>query len=215
MENNEFCNQNHWLALWHRLGVQSDDKIIRAYNDLLEHYAEPHRKYHNLGHINHCLMEFEAVRQLALEPDILELAIWYHDAIYDIGVGDNEERSADLAEKVMGNFLLSEETIKKVSDIIIATKHQEDPDNYDAKLMLDIDISNFGQTERFKEANKLVREEYSAVPDDSFAGGRKDILQSFLDRPSIYLTEIFQERYEKSARENIKNFQLARLTAHS
>ncbi|MFZ4631811.1 MAG: N-methyl-D-aspartate receptor NMDAR2C subunit [Patescibacteria group bacterium] len=199
-----FCDKRHWLRLWRGLGVCSVDKIFNAYIDLLERYNEPHRKYHNLGHINHCLAELNSVWLWTEEPSVLALAIWYHDAIYDIGANDNEERSADLVEGVMRDFLLAEDLITKVRDIIIATKHLEVPKSFDAKLMLDIDISNIGSADKFKETNKLVREEYSFAPENAFNSGRSNILQSFLDRPSIYLTEFFQEKYEKTARENIE-----------
>lgn len=203
-KNLKFCDKQHWLNLWHRLGVYTDNKIFNAYEELLERYNEPHRKYHNLAHINHCLGEFSAIRSLANEPDILELAIWYHDAIYYLNVDDNEERSADLVKGVMRKFLLPEGLIKVVTEIIIATKHSEVPGSFDAKLMLDIDISNIGSAEKFKETNKQVREEYSLAPENVFNSGRSNILQSFLNRPSIYLTEFFQEKYEKTARENIE-----------
>ncbi len=204
MEKNiRFCDKQHWLRLWRRLGVYSYDKTVYAYMDLLEHYNEPHRKYHNLEHINHCLAEFSSVWLLTKEPSVLELAIWYHDAIYDIGASDNEERSADLVASVMRSFSLPEDLIKRVCDIIIATKHNEIPESIDAKLMLDIDISNIGSADKFKETNRLVREEYSLTSDEVFKQGRSNILQSFLERPSVYLTKFFQEKYEKTARENI------------
>jgi predicted metal-dependent HD superfamily phosphohydrolase len=204
MEKNIKCyNLKPWLDLWHRLGVKSDYPIIDAYQDILQRYGEPHRKYHNIGHINHCLAEFETVRHLALDANALELAIWYHDAVYEIQANDNEERSASLASEVMNNFSLPLELIEKVENIIIATKHSAVPEDYDAKLMLDIDISNIGDGEKFKEANKLIREEYSSVPDNLFKNGRSGILQSFLDRPGIYLTEFFYNKYEDKAKENI------------
>ncbi len=202
-KNIRYCDELHWVSLWRRLGVYSYDKVVNAYIELVERYNKPHRKYHNLEHINHCLTEFSTVWILATEPDVLELAIWYHDAVYDISAPDNEELSALVVEAVMMDFLLPVDLIEKVKNIIIATKHNEIPDRYDARLMLDIDISNIGQAEKFKETNKLIREEYSSVPSSLFASGRSNILQSFLSRPSIYLTEFFQEKYEKSARENI------------
>jgi len=198
-----YISKKRWLSLWHRLGVYSYDRIINSYIELLKRYNEPHRKYHNLKHINDCLAEFSKVFHLAKEPNALELAIWYHDAIYEIGASDNEKKSSFLADGIMSGFLVSEELIKTVKDIIVATEHNKIPESFDAKLMLDIDISNIGSADKFKETNKLIREEYSLVPDNLFASGRSNILQSFLDRSSIYLTEIFQERYEQSARENI------------
>jgi predicted metal-dependent HD superfamily phosphohydrolase len=199
-----YTNKKHWLSLWHRLGVYSYDRIINSYIELLKRYNEPHRKYHNLNHINHCLAEFNTVFHLAKEPDALELAIWYHDAIYEIGASDNEKKSSLLVDGVMSGFLVSEELIKTVKDIIIATEHNKVPESFDARLMLDIDISNLGQAEKFKETNRLVREEYSLVPENLFNNGRSNILQSFLDRPNIYLTDVFREKYENNARKNLQ-----------
>ena len=203
MENNKYFNEKHWLDLWHRLGIVSDDSVVNAYHDILNRYSEPHRKYHNVEHIKHCLSEFETVKHLASDANVLELAIWYHDAVYDINADNNEELSAALAKDVMNGFSLPTNVVEKVGEIIIATKHDETPTDYDTKLMLDIDISNIGQADEFEKDNKLIREEYSSVSDNLFANGRSNILKSFLNRPNIYLTDFFQKKYEDSARKNI------------
>ena len=199
-----YCDKTQFFVLWRRLGAYSDDRITRAYMDLLDHYYKGYRKYHNLEHINDCLTELCVIPTQAEDHDILKLAIWYHDIVYDLNAKDNEENSAQLLKEWMTNFQLPLEKIKKATDIIIATKHNSIPDSYDAKLMLDIDIANFGDAEKFAEASKSIRREYCFVPDDVFARGRLNILQSFLDRPSIYLTEVFQKRYEKTAREYLQ-----------
>src|SRR5437660_7778156 len=67
--------------------------------ELVSFYSEPHRHYHNQGHISECLDEFDASRYLARRPLAVELAIWFHDAIYETRAADNEEKSADLAKK--------------------------------------------------------------------------------------------------------------------
>ena len=73
--------EQRWTALWQRLGAQGDANAV--YDNLIARYSEPHRAYHTLEHIGHCLDEFEQVRHLATNPDAVELALWYHDAIYD------------------------------------------------------------------------------------------------------------------------------------
>lgn len=83
-------NQQHWLALWQRIGAHGDPHAV--YNDLVTRYSESHRAYHTLAHIQHCLDEFEQVRHLIANPDAVELALWYHDAIYDTKAKDNEEK---------------------------------------------------------------------------------------------------------------------------
>lgn len=204
MESNlEYCSKRSWITLWLGLGSSSYVRIMEAYQYLLKCYLEPHRKYHNLEHINHCLTEFNTAWHLASDPDLLELAIWYHDIVYNINADDNEELSALLAEKVMTDSGLPIDSIEKVKNIILATKHDKIPESFDAKLMLDIDISNLGQVDKFEETNRLVREEFSSVPQDLFVAGRVNILSKFLNRPNIYLTEFFQEKYENIARDNI------------
>ena len=59
-------------------------------------YDAPGRHYHNLRHIRHCLAELDAAKSLAKDPTSVELAIWFHDAVYDPQCHDNEERSAQL-----------------------------------------------------------------------------------------------------------------------
>ena len=64
-----------------------------SYERITAMYAEPHRHYHNRQHIADCLTEFDHVREVAVEPDAVEFAIWFHDALYDPCAGDNEALS--------------------------------------------------------------------------------------------------------------------------
>src|SRR5215207_157618 len=66
-----------------------------VFDELVARYSEPHRKYHTLQHLAECLAHFEAVRDLAEQPAEVEMALWFHDAIYDTQRHDNEEKSAD------------------------------------------------------------------------------------------------------------------------
>ena len=62
-------------------------EIIRA-------YCEPHRKYHNLSHLN--FMIDKAIEWKWKLTDELLFAITFHDAVYAPGAKDNEERSAEM-----------------------------------------------------------------------------------------------------------------------
>lgn len=167
-------------------------------------YDVPPRAYHNWGHVEACLRELEHVRGISEDADTLELAIWFHDCVYDPQRHDNEERSADLAQKWLGESSLSAARIGAVADLILATKHNAIPTSLDAQLIVDIDLSILGQdTATFDAYERAIRQEYSFVPEDAFRTGRARILRSFLDRPSIYCTEPFRSRYEQPARENL------------
>ena len=117
--------EQHWSALWQRLGVKGDTNAV--YNDLFVRYSEPHRAYHTLKHIGHCLEELERVRHLASNPDAVELALWYHDVIYDTTAKDSEEQSATLAIEVARNASLPDNFGQLVANLIMATKHTSAP----------------------------------------------------------------------------------------
>jgi predicted metal-dependent HD superfamily phosphohydrolase len=96
--------EKKWLELWHRFGAEIPSDSYFA--GLVAHYSEPHRAYHNLAHVMDCLDQFEPVRHLAQDAAAVEIAIWYHDVIYDPRAKDNEERSADIAAAVMDELRL-------------------------------------------------------------------------------------------------------------
>ncbi len=200
---------DRWRSLWLRLGASGDSRA--AYDELTRHYSETHRAYHNSHHISHCLEELDSARSLAISPDTVETAIWFHDAIYDPRAKDNEEQSATLAETTLTTAGVGPAIISQVRSLILITKHAAPPQQPDEILLVDIDLAILGQgRERYEAFEQQIREEYAWVPASDFAKGRGAILQSFLNRPSIYGTDRFRECYEQAARTNLA-WALARL----
>ena len=85
-----------WRAAWPSVAAAGVDAI---FHDLTARYAEPQRAYHTMEHVTECLSHFDTARHLLARPDEVELALWFHDAVYDPRRGDNEEQSARLAER--------------------------------------------------------------------------------------------------------------------
>lgn len=194
--------QDRWTALWQRLGASGDGRSIC--DDLLARYSEPQRKYHNLAHLQHCLAELDEVRQLASAPDVIELALWFHDAIYDTRRKDSEEQSAAMAREAIEIAKLPGELAQRVADLILATRHDAIPTDADAQLLVDIDLAILGQPEPGFDAYEAdVRQEYDWVPTPVFNAARGQVLRSFLDRPTIYTTPHFRAKYEAQARSNL------------
>jgi predicted metal-dependent HD superfamily phosphohydrolase len=194
--------QDRWLAVWQATGTAVSPNGY--YEQLTAAYAEPHRHYHNQQHIAECLAEFDHARHLARQPTAVELALWFHDAVYNPRAGDNEEQSAALAESCMVEAGTSRTLAESVGKLVMATKHHEAGDDPDAALMVDVDLSILGQGEgRFSEYEQQIRQEYEWVPASVFATKRAEILQRFLARQRIFNTEWFHDKYERQARLNL------------
>jgi len=191
-----------WRTTWTGLGVAAPADLYRR---LIASYSEPHRKYHTPLHLDECLAKFSGVRSQASHPEEIEVAIWFHDAIYDTKRKDNEEKSAQWARAAMLDAGLSEDRAERVRRLIMTTCHDAIPAGEDAQILVDVDLSILGAAkDRFDEYERQVREEYAWVPDTLFRRERKKILKSFLERPRIYSTQHFRETHEHQARENLR-----------
>lgn len=192
-----------WHELWRAAGARKE--ASSSYDQLRRLYAEPHRHYHSFQHIVECLSEFDFARHFAQQPLAVELAIWFHDAIYDPHAGDNEERSADLAKRCLADNGIEKSWCESVFQLVLATKQHDGSLHPDAPLMVDIDLSIFGQSaKRFWEYESQIRKEYEWVPEKVFAEKRAEILKRFLWRRTIYNTEFFFKKYEEHARMNLQ-----------
>ncbi|HWP61773.1 MAG TPA: hypothetical protein VN495_04180, partial [Candidatus Paceibacterota bacterium] len=84
------------------------------------------------------------------------------------------------------------------------TKHKAVPDSADGRRFVDIDLSILGQPPDVFEIYEFgIRREYERVSLRLFREKRAEILQRFLDRPSIFLTPHFRHKYERQARDNL------------
>ncbi len=191
-----------WQQLWQRLtGLQAAE---RWWTELQQQYSAPQRAYHTLQHLAECLQHFDAVRSLLPHPDEVEAALWAHDVIYDTHRRDNEEASAAWAQQLLQEVVAPPVTIQRITDLIGLTKHVAEPVDEDGAYLLDIDLAILGaDTARFAEYEQQVRQEYHWVAWPAFCTGRAQILQSFLQRPTIYRTPFFHNRFETQARANL------------
>jgi predicted metal-dependent HD superfamily phosphohydrolase len=168
-------------------------------------YAEPARFYHTTDHIRDCLAQFDLSRSAAQHPDEVEAGIWFHDAIYQPGGDDNEQRSANLALTSLADAEVGPEVAHRIARLVMSTQHLEIPTDPDAALLCDIDLSILGRaTEVFDEFERRIRREYAWVPEPLYRSARAEILAGFLGRNSIFQTEYFRHQYETPARANLE-----------
>ena len=197
----DICSAARWSGLCRRLGIDTD---IETYQALLSAHAQPHRAYHTLDHIAACLRHLDDVRDLAERPDEIEMALWFHDAIYEPYSSTNEDDSAEWAADWLQDMGSAKEVFSRIADYILATKTHDAPTSIDGRLMLDIDLSILGARPSVYDAFELnIRREYTRVPGFIFRKKRKAILEGFLARKRLYSSDYFFDTLEAPARINL------------
>lgn len=192
-----------WVRMWTGLGARSDGRDVL--DEVLALYAEPWRKYHTLQHLHEVLTTLDlAPSGICQHLREVQAGLWFHDAIYELRGSQNELKSAQLAVERLGAAGVPPDALQRISDLILATRHTAVPQDNDACVLVDIDLSILGAPrERFEEYERQIRAEYSFVPGPLFRMKRSEILKGFLDRPSIFSTEHFRSALEARARENL------------
>jgi predicted metal-dependent HD superfamily phosphohydrolase len=190
-------------GLWCRcLRPGSDSDPDAAWAVIDSRYAEPHRRYHDKRHLAFCLEQFDLAVDQAAEPDCVEMALWFHDIINEPGQLDNEARSADLfQERARG--AMSEDFISAVTELILVTTHSDPPEDPDQRLICDIDLASFGcHWDRYLHDTNSIKAEFLGSAEE-YSQKKQKFLEAMLNRPRIFLTDFFKERYEGQARGNI------------
>lgn len=199
---------DRFQSLWRRnLSDTAADNSEANYRRLLAGYQEPHRHYHALGHIQHCLTMFEECKSLVSDPDALELALWFHDVILVSGRRDNEARSAHLYLE-LSDGIQRESLRQLVCRLIMATLHNGDQlDDADSSYMVDIDLSSFGLPwDDFLQDSMNLRSESPQLGDAEYNLNQTAFQRGLLARPRFYLSDFFFDRFEKQARENLARY---------
>jgi len=198
--------KKEWTDLMSKM-MDNQTLIEQSWTQIEQYYTEEHRAYHNLVHINNMLVEAAKFDKEIADKEVVLLAIWFHDIIYDPMSKENEKASADFAKKILSQTNLSPERIEKCYALIMQTvKHQPaETDHLDDKLLVDFDLEILSRDwEAYKAYSGQVRKEYWMYPSPLFKNGRKKAMGKFLERPTIYQSPFYQKEKEDKARANIK-----------
>jgi len=183
------------------------------FDEIAQAYQAPERHYHDLNHIAH-LIGLSAHHAGTLnDRETVDLAIFFHDVIYDPLRADNEERSAELARVRLTGLGLLPARVTTVARYIMATKHvpaAKPPTEQDLAYVLDFDLSILAaDRETYGRYVSAIRREYAMVSDEAYRLGRAAVLRGFLARPHIFLTSALRAQWEAAARGNLAS-ELAR-----
>lgn len=194
--------EKSWFELHRHYHFSEPQKI---FNKLIAAYSEKQRAYHTLQHLYECLVLLDSIRSDLKDAYSVELALWFHDAVYDPQAKDNELKSAELFGRYIAQDL-SVEIVKKIKRWIIATQKHTSTDELDLQFLLDIDLAILAASpERFAEYKQQIQQEYAWVDPDVYSIKRKEVLTHFYQAEPLYQTEYFQHSFEQRAKMNLKN----------
>lgn len=176
-------------------------------------YAVPARAYHDFAHVQEVLRHYHDVAEGPgwRQPVEAWLAVLYHDAIYQPGRKDNEARSAELAlREIAENWPGAGIDAPRVAELILLTARHGllapgDVDR-DAALFLDCDMAILGASaQAFDAYDHGIASEYAGhVPRWLFRIHRRRFLKVLLEKPRIFLSDYFHQRYDAPARANLR-----------
>ena len=195
-----------WAALGAGLGVVDDVAWGSLGEDLLLRWSESHRRYHDVVHLHDVLLALDQLADLgeALPPAV-QLAAWFHDAVYDGVAGEDERHSAALAVVELPRVGVAAGATHEVARLVLATTPGTERSTDHAAMVLgDADLAILASgPKRYAAYAAAVREEYAHVPEADFRHGRATILEGFLRAPRLYGTGAAHARWEERARLNL------------
>ncbi len=201
--------RHKWMTTMNALHIPENAAKI-GFNRFLTAYDNNARNYHGIKHVEKMLKEIEGFNQAnpnrLQHLDLLNYGVFMHD--YINGRPNDVRDSAEIAAQFLNLSTSAEIRNQKelVSKIITATDHSqsEDKKSLEEQVIIDADLVILGEQKGVYDLYaRQIRAEYAQYPDDAFAKGRTAVLRTFLDKPSIYGTEYFHQKFEVTARNNL------------
>jgi predicted metal-dependent HD superfamily phosphohydrolase len=192
-----------WCTWCQSVGDCKNTESVAAFDHLAHAYSTPPRAYHNLQHVSDCFVLFDKVNNESNHA--IELAVWYHDAIYQPLSSTNEKDSADLMCSEAARLGIDQRLIDDAKRLILITAHHQDATASDEQMLADIDCSILAaDPDQYTNYANAIRTEYSEVDTAQFCSGRLDFLLGLMSRDQIFHTQwALSCNYESRARANI------------
>ncbi|MEV5409971.1 metal-dependent phosphohydrolase [Thermopolyspora sp. NPDC052614] len=203
------------LSEWRRV-VPASPASDAVAAELLARWSEPHRRYHTRAHLRAVLTAIDPLATAAADPAAVRLAAWFHDAVYDGHPGQDEERSAQLAQSHLPRCGVPPERVAEAARLVrLTATHAPAPGDRNGEVLCDADLAILAAPrDAYAAYTRAIREEYRHIPDELFALGRSQVLRNLLAMPRLYRTPAAHDLWETAARANIAA-ELSELTALS
>lgn len=195
-----------------RFPLRTPDGLMVA-ADLLQRWSEPHRAYHTVEHLLHCLDSLSVLGSElgseAMVPRTVALAAWFHDAVHTGAAaepGEDERASARLAEELLPGLVEFDEVAEVASLVRVTIDHAPSTDDVNGALLSDADLSILGsEPEAYRRYLRNVRREYGDVGAEEFRAGRRAVVEGLLAKDSLYATDTGRQLWADRATQNLQS----------
>lgn len=185
--------------------TDNDRLANELWTEIEKNYSSKKRHYHTLQHLENLLVQLTEVKMEIQNWETILFTLYYHDIIYNSLKSDNEDKSAEFAEKRMKQISVPVELIELCKQQILATKSHIKSTDSDTNYFTDADLSVLGKLwETYSLYCKNVRKEYSIYPDLVYNPGRKKVLHHFLSMDRIFKTDFLYNKFEIQAKQNLQ-----------
>ena len=124
--------------------------------------------YHNVSHTQRVVDKTkELIEGLQVEEKLannLIVAAWFHDTGYIKSIENHEKEGVKIAKSFLKDKEVSDEIIKEISSLIMATKMGTVPKNLSEKIIRDADCAHLG-SKNFSDKTSLLRKEWELTKD--------------------------------------------------
>lgn len=167
-----------------------------VFGEIVQAYTQPDRHYHTLAHLAQVLQVIEDLQPYAQHLAAVQFAAWFHDVVYDSHAQDNEAQSAAMAQRALASIGVTENLRIEVGRLILCTQsHHAEPNDGNAQVLLDADLSILSSDEQAYQAYAIaIRQEYHWVAKAVYRHKRRQVLINLLQRSPLYYTPPMQKQ---------------------
>ena len=161
--------------------------------------------YHNLDHLSFMFRLLDQYKDKLSRPKIVDLAVFYHDVVYNPRSKTNEEDSAERAATDLTKMGANQSTIDSVYVLIHASKDHKVNSVFadDTSFFLDSDMAILGSDpESYAKYAQGVARDFKSVEPLLYVAGRQNFLSGLVDT-RIFSTAEMYARFQVRAQQNI------------
>jgi predicted metal-dependent HD superfamily phosphohydrolase len=170
--------------------------------ELIARWSEPHRHYHDLGHLSHALAALDLLGPASRSE---EIALWFHDAVHTSSPGHDEQLSAALAAQELPAVGVEAAEVAEVVRLVLVTiDHSPAPGDAAGARVSDADLAILGaEPERYRVSVQSLRAEAAAMDEVTWRASRRAALAAFAATRPLFHTALGNSTWEGPARANL------------